>query len=330
MNDSIFIHPRKLSVIGVLPILLAIFCFGCSGNADGDTVRIYRLDRYVVIMPADSIVKVMPDAVKALSVVGNNQGELPADVVKKYSCSPAVKVFGPDVERILPDLSMEERILSEIRESLSKSLPGLEFPAKIYGYITPYFQRVVFCDSVMLIGLNHYLGTDYEGYGAFDNYEKALKRRERMPFDVAEALVSTAFPFRTKSASTALNRILYEGAVAYIISKSVPGCTPADALGYTPDQMDWCMANESNIWHAMAEKGLIYSIDQLENDKLINPAPNTAIVHPDSPGRIGRFIGYRIADAYMKRHKSEQMEMLLSPGYYDSQYTLIESAYSPN
>ena len=45
------------------------------------------------------------------------------------------------------------------------------------------------------------------------------------------------------------------------------------------------------------------------------------------PGRVGRFIGYRIVQAYLTRHPETKLNELLSPTFYTSSMTLPDSGY---
>ncbi len=50
-------------------------------------------------------------------------------------------------------------------------------------------------DTVVIVALNHYLGSDYEGYASFPDHLRRLKSAERLPLDVGRhGYVRVTFP----------------------------------------------------------------------------------------------------------------------------------------
>lgn len=251
-------------------------------------------------------------------------------LMSQYAASPALTVFGPDVVRRLPDLSREELAIGGVFGRMAQEMPGMAVPVHVYGIITPYNQSVVVMDSVVIIGLNHYLGADYPGYvGYVDDYLKPLKVPGRIPVDVAESLIRIHSPYKGGDRATALSRILYEGAVVEALMRVVPDATVADVLGYDTESMRWAEANERKAWSELASRELLYSIDPMVADRLVAPAPTTSILTPDAPGRLGRFIGYRIVRGYLSQHPDTSLADLLSADFYGSPRTLVEADYRP-
>ena len=71
-------------------------------------------------------------------------------------------------------------------------------PPEIYSAVITYNQSIILADTVMLLGLNHYLGCDYEGYKHLDGYRRATKTAAaRLPYDIAESIIATAYPLPT-------------------------------------------------------------------------------------------------------------------------------------
>lgn len=208
-------------------------------------------------------------------------------------------------------------------------LPSLPFPSRIFGIVTPYSQSVVIADTVLLLGLNHYLGADYKGYEGFDDYRRRLKVPSRITYDVAEAVIRTHHPFEPQGTPTALSRMAYEGAVAMAVSRVVPGATPAKALTYGDDEMAWLTANEANIWRRLVDADLLFSVDPIVAERLVAPSPRTVIVNAEAPGRTGRFVGYRMIESYMRSHPEASLESLLSPAFYSSRSMLVDAGYKP-
>jgi hypothetical protein len=100
-------------------------------------------------------------------------------------------------------------------------------------------------------------------------------------------------------------------------------------MGLSPEQLKWFGDNEAKVWRALAAGRLLYETSGFKIDRIMLPAPSTDLVNPNAPGRAGRYVGYRIVQAYRKRHPEATLEQLLSPSFYNGENTLSEAGYNP-
>lgn len=244
-----------------------------------------------------------------------------------YSKSEYVKVFQPDIEERLSRLDSVENVLGTVSYNIDRLLPEASFN-RVFGIVTPYRQSVVVADSVILLGLNHYLGADYPGYGSFGSYVLPFKVSTRIPLDIAEASVAVNYPYQPGDDATVLNRLLYEGALMHAVIAVVPDATPWMVLNYGKNEADEVARAESHIWNAIISRGLLYSTDSMDAQRLVSQAPSTAVIDASVPGMAGRYIGYKIVESYMRRHPEATVEFLLSPDFYGNAASFIEARYS--
>ena len=313
-----------------LILLLLVFAsgFGCSDN---EKVFIQRFDRVVVDFPNMSRV----DRDSALSlyspVVSFMQHVTDVDNVDTLMCllanSRAVAVFQPDIERLLPDVSSIEYDLGALKRAVEVQLPSISFPRHIYGAVVPYEQSVIVLDSAIIVGLNHYLGVDYEGYAAFENYRRVLKIPERIVYDIAEALVRSTFPYTPDLEDSLFSRMAYEGMIVYTVKSLVENSDLAFVLGYDKNQLKWAFENESKIWHKIVSDNLLYSTDPSITMRLVEPSSASLIINSAAPGRIGRYVGYKIVSNYLKGNSDLSLESLFVKRIYNSPQMLIDADY---
>ncbi len=314
---------RRIAIISLLAALL----WSCgSDNASYEPVRIHRLDRALASGRVETVDS-MRDAAAALFAV-TGRGEVNAQSVAEYAADRATTFYMPDIEQRLPSLDSVQGALGRVYAILAEKLP--EAPRyEIYGIVLPYNQSLFFKDSMLFVGLNHYLGADYEPYGHFPDFIRRDKRAARLPIDVTEAAVKVGYPFSPGTAyPTVLNRLLYEGAVVEAVMQAA-GVDEAAALGYSPDQWQWMTANERQAWDALITRNLLYSTDPAHARSLTAPAPHTTLLNPESPGRAGRFTGHRIVAAYLRANPSATLSDILSPGFYMNPDALQKSIYRP-
>ena len=96
-------------------------------------------------------------------------------------------------------------------------------------------------------------------------------------------------------------------------------------IGYTPAQLQWNEEHEPRIWKYMVEQNHLYEQNNLTINKYINDAPYTLTLSPDSPGRVGAWMGWQIVSAYMEKNQVPMIELFRT----DSQKILKESGYNP-
>lgn len=239
--------------------------------------------------------------------------------------SAAFIFFSKDVEAKFQDLDT----LSSQLGYLSSHMDWGVFPENVYTLISPYRQSIMTVNSTALfIALNHYMGSEYAPYESFPAYERRNKTPERIPYDVTEAIIRAKYPFEPESASL-LNVLAYEGAVKILTMQSIKEPSLATALGWTDEQIKWAYDNEHAAWTTMAEREMIYSESGVLKTQMTGPAPSTSALHPDSPGRLGIFLGLRLIDSYLQNNPNTKASDFLNKRVYNSQTLLRDSGYRP-
>ena len=88
-------------------------------------------------------------------------------------------------------------------------------------------------------------------------------------------------------------------------------------IGYTEQQLVWARENESQIWRYFVERELLYSTDKGLDARFLDPAPFSKfrlMLDNESPGRIGRYMGWQIVRSFMDTHEVSLRELLQTPG----------------
>lgn len=244
----------------------------------------------------------------------------------EYSESDAVRVFYKDICSEFSDLASINKIILKLEENICKQF-GDNYFYDLYSVVSPYNQSIFIADSMMFVGLNHYLGSDYPGYGYFEPYQRIVKTPQHLPYDIAESYLLSEYPYIRSNDATVLNILLYNGVIIYAMMQLVPNADLAEALGYSEEQLRWAERNEKDAWNALISRNLLYSANQHDANRLVNPSPVTSILHQESPGRLGRYIGYKIVKNYVSNHANVDLSWLLSADFYNSIQSLIDSKY---
>lgn len=219
--------------------------------------------------------------------------------------SRVTETFGRDTRLRFLSTTEVETALGEMLGRLKTLIPQVKVD-RIYGVVSPYRQSIIVADSSVLIALNHYLGSDYEGYQMLSPEMRERKVPRQIAPDVAEALVRVAMPYRPRENSV-LERLLYEGAVSLAVDEALDGkeATSRDII--------------ASCWKELAGDGVLYSTSEMVHGRVFDDR------HPQS-----RALGRAIIDSYRQGDDTLSVATMLSPEFYnDAQKRLIESRFQP-
>ena len=239
--------------------------------------------------------------------------------------SKAIKFFYPDVRQEFSDISKIENALGQ-EKMLFKSELNIDYP-KLYSAIIPYNQSIILNDTVAIIGLNHYMGEDYKPYEYFPEYKRHFKIKDKIKYDLAEAILKTKYPYNPQS-STLLEQMLYEGIIVKIMEETVPNYNDSTCLSFKKEQLDWCHDNEPKIWNQLLIDDILYSTSDIVKSTLMKPAPFSEPLSQESPGQAGRWIGRQIINKYIDETGIRPADLLKDSVYKQSQSILLKSNYN--
>ncbi len=177
-----------------------------------------------------------------------------------------------------------------------------------------YRNRVIVTDTVAILALDAYLGSEHEFYGNIPKYISEHLKKELIVVDLAEEYAKK-YIYQSQN-KTLLDEMIYFGKQLYFKDVVVPFKMDAERIGYSQEQLDWTVANESYIWRYFVERELLFSTDSKLLGRFINPAPFSKFylegIDANSPGRLGQYIGWQIVRAYMAQNDVSLKDMLIT------------------
>ncbi|MFD0799287.1 gliding motility lipoprotein GldB [Maribacter chungangensis] len=177
-----------------------------------------------------------------------------------------------------------------------------------------YDNRIILADTLLFIGLDNYLGPEHRFYGGFQRYIAKTLDRKYMISDVASAFAKRVVP--KPRDRTFLARMVYFGKELYLKDMLVPNIPDTEKIGYTQEELDWAIANEEPIWRNFIEQEHLYSTNNKLNSRFLDPAPFSKFgleLDNESPGRLGRYIGWQIVRAFMDANEIGLKQLLTMP-----------------
>lgn len=217
-----------------------------------------------------------------------------------------------EVGTIFTDFSEEKDDLTLLFKHIKYYFPDFKLPKVVtVTSDVSYNSRIIMTDSLLLIGLDNYLGADHKFYESFPNYIAAGLNKQYLVSDVANVFAKQVVP-KPKDRNF-LAQIVYYGKELVVKDKLVPFISDAQKINYSEEQLEWTRANEEQIWRNFIESEYLYSTDNKLAQRFLDPAPFSKFgleLDNASPGRVGRFVGWQIVRAFMESNGVTLKQML--------------------
>lgn len=318
-------HISQSRLLCVLTALLLLLAAGCRRPAQPQPML--RLD--LALAAPDSLPGAMMPGLHALMAVSGASGADEAAFASAWGTSAATQAFAPAVSERLGSVDFAEAQFGELSRRLPGLLPDVRWPRRIYGIITPYNQSIVTLDTVMLIGLNHYLGADFEGYSHLPAASRLLKEPRFMAPDAARAVINAACPFDESAPRTLAQRMIHYGGVTLAIWLALPEVDDATLLGLSPEALDELEGQEADLWRAMAESGALWSSDRSAGRSLTVAGARAEAGGRRLPEGAVRMLALHMARAYVASHSPDSVSRLLAPSFYLAPDAVVAIGYAP-
>ncbi|WP_235856465.1 gliding motility lipoprotein GldB [Flagellimonas oceanensis] len=232
-----------------------------------------------------------------------------------------------EVAKAFGDFEEESADLESLFKHIKYYFPETQIPHVVtLTSDVRYESRVILTDSLLLIGLDNYLGQDHHFYEGIQRYIAASLDKKFLISDVASAFSKKVLNFPRNR--TLLSRMVYYGKELYLKDRLMPSATDAQKIGYSEEEMEWAKANEEQMWTYFVERELLYSTDTGLDRKFLDPAPFTKFgleLDNESPPRLGRYMGWQIVRALMEKTDIGLKQLLETP----ADEILKQSNYKP-
>ena len=329
---------KKGLIISLLAIILFTSCKNGKRRLDVDVsktgmtaVKIHRYDVDLFkVDPADlqrGLAALRPQYPFFLDTDLNDTAKL--NSMLQYLSNPRTREFHEAVTAKYQNLDALEKQLDDGLRHLVYYFPKFRVP-RIYTYISggDYQYPVQFADSVMLIGLDNYLGKDFKPYLAdgVPAYRVARMDAANILPDCMNLLVKIIYPEQIPG-NNLLEQIVDAGKRIYLLDALIPAESDMLKIGYNQLQYNWIVKNEKHVWSAVVGNNLLYSSDGKMIRSFLSDGPFTSEFSKDAPPRLGEWLGWRIVSGYMESHPEVTLNSLM--GEKDAQKILSMSGFKP-
>ena len=243
--------------------------------------------------------------------------EFPAFFPKQYQDSIWVRKMQDTLQQELFDevikkYPSEEKLkdnLAQLFQHINYYFPQFNTPLVVTTTSdVDYRNKIILADSLLIIKLDTYLGSNHYFYQGIPNYVVENMKESQIIPDIA-SVYGQKFTPKIKS-RTFLAQMIYYGRLLYLKDMWLPETPDNEKIGYTKEQFTWALENEIEVWRNFVENEYLYSTNPKLSSRFIVPAPFSKFyleIDNDSPGMIGRYMGWQIVRSFMKNNNLEQL-----------------------
>lgn len=306
----------KVKPIFFLATVCFFSLFGCKDASKLESVianipldlEVERFDRKF----AEADVKAIPQLKRSYPYLFPEQYPDSLWVAKKNDTIQ--KELFNEVHVVFGDFETETADIASLFKHITYYFPNFKVPKVVtLTSDVEYESRIILTDTLLLIGLDNYLGADHRFYRSFSAYIAQQLDKRYLTSDIAGAFAKAVNAYPKNR--TFLSKMLYYGKELYLKDLLLPQTETYQRINFTEEEYAWAVANESQIWRYFIERELLYSTETKLEKRFLDPAPFSKFgleeIDNESPGRIGRFMGWQIVRSYMEKNPDTPLVELL-------------------
>jgi len=223
-----------------------------------------------------------------------------------------------DVDKVFADLSTLEASFEQAFRHVKYYYPEFEVP-KVYTMVSGFGafgfgQDLLITDSILVVGLDYFTGP--EGRYMPPQTPAYILRRYKPEYIVPNALkfISTKYNSYDYEDESLLAEMIFYGKALEFADKMMPSAPDTLIMGYTQEEMGMAEQFQDVIWASFVERNLFYEKQGMEKSRYVGERPKVVEIADKCPGRIGRWLGWRILEAYLRNNPEKTFqEMMANP-----------------
>ncbi|MGB3775405.1 MAG: gliding motility lipoprotein GldB [Leeuwenhoekiella sp.] len=221
-----------------------------------------------------------------------------------------------EVKKVYPDFDTERQDLEVLFKHVEYYYPRIPLPTVVtITSEVDYRNPVILTDTLLIVALDTYLGSDHKFYGGIQRYLTQNFNKEQIDVDVASAFAGKILGKRPDGRRF-LDEMIFQGKRLYLMQHLLTLKDINTVMGYTEEQWQWAVENEVNVWTYFVENKLLFSTDSSLLGRFINPGPFSKFnmeLDTESPPRLGRYIGWQIVKSYAENNEISLQRLMTLP-----------------
>lgn len=201
--------------------------------------------------------------------------------------------------------------LTDALKRLHYFFPDYPLPKQFIYFIGPLetYGNVVTKDG-LAIGLQLYLGGESSWYFSEQIntiYPRYISRQFAPEYIVVNALQNLLNDYEpiVLNGKQLIVQMIEIGKRQYILEQCLPHAKDTLLMGYTANQLEVVEENAKDIWTFLSSQNRLFSVDPNWTKAILTEAAYNDYFGEDTPGNVGKYMGYRIVNAWMRQQKGK-------------------------
>jgi len=324
--------------VKIIPFIFLIFFFGCSN--DNCNINRNQPLKNITVQNLISDIASTQDLNSFNAFLYENKNTL----YPFYEIEDTLFLFDKSVnaftlidniyfDSLYSDVNSEFQDLNKLFYPLDESFTkfnqqsNIKLSPNITILISGFFNDIVVDRENIIIGLDYFLPKTNK-YKPRDLPSYILD--QYTPDHINAISLSTylsQFNLINESDLTMINEMISFGKLYYIVSKILPCTEQRIILGYSQKQYELVNKNEAFIYSYFLQNELLFEESNLIKQKYLSERPSTFEISQSVPGRVGRWLGWKIVSSFMESSTYTLEELLKEDDYknifYNSNYNPI-------
>ncbi|ANQ50091.1 gliding motility lipoprotein GldB [Flammeovirga sp. MY04] len=258
--------------------------------------------------------------------------EVLVEALYDFLSKPENDTLRMDAKNVYGDFEKERKQLEDAFKYIKYYYPEFKVP-KVYTSVSG-FGNWGFGGDVLDFGDMIVLGIDYftgptATFTVPETPGYILKRYTPeyiVPFTVQ--ILSNRFNQVNDRDRTVLAQMVAWGKAYEFVDRAMPYLPDTIKAGYSKRELYEVQYNEGYIWSHFVENELLYKSERMTVKRYVDDRPTTSEISGDSPGRLGRWLGWQIVESYLRNNKEQDFVSLMKEK--DARKILQKSKYKPN
>ncbi|MCH8545114.1 MAG: hypothetical protein LAT54_00120 [Cryomorphaceae bacterium] len=244
-----------------------------------------------------------------------------------------MNALASDAAKTYPDNKQLQSDIQELWRHYRFLFPQAPKTLNVYTYISglDFDFPVIYVDSIatLFIALDLFLGQDHPAYAKQADYLNSRHTPNYLLIDIAKTMIDPWLKRRSNDLAL-INDMIYYGKQIYVVNLLLPSKSAYDVLRYNEENKAFCKDNERMIWRFMIEQDLLFDQRADLKRRFTEEAPFSKFYMEfdnETPGRIGRWLGWRIVSSYMTKYPDKELIELMQMS--DHRQLFSQSRYKP-
>lgn len=242
--------------------------------------------------------------------------------LEKFLTDSTIQLINKEIDGVYKDFSDYEEKLTSAFQYYQYYFPEKPIPKIVTFYSNFYTKSFPYSDTLG-IGLEMFLGRDNAITNNLppERFTQYMKQDMDPEVLVSETMKNWIYFQHSRPDEYAnslnfgirddfLNSIIYHGKMMVLMEALMPDENPETRFGYSAQELEWCNQNEKTIYRNLIELKLIYSKDIRKIQAYINPGMTTSGLPDESPGEVGKWIGYQMVKQYFEENEITLQQLL--------------------